>query len=92
MWRQNALNVNIKEINEVVETFDRHRRGILVLCTKYAVINAITTGANNGRAERLNGAIQELKTIGRGYRNPENFRIAILFFHGGLNMDPHKRE
>ena len=26
------------------------------------------------------------------YRNTENFRIAILFFHGNLNMDPHKRE
>ena len=83
MWRQNAVNVNIKEINEVIETFDRHQKGI---------INAITTGANNARAERLNGSIQELKTIGRGYRNTENFRIAILFFHGGLNMVPHKRE
>jgi hypothetical protein len=27
------------------------------------------------RAERLNSAIQELKTIGQGY----NFRLAILF-------------
>ena len=83
MWRQNAVNVNIKEINQVIETFDRHQKGI---------INAITTGANNARAERLNGSIQELKTIGRGYRNTENFRIAILFFHGDLNMIPHKRE
>jgi transposase len=64
MWRQNAVNVNIKEINEVIETFDRHKKGI---------INAITTGASNARAERLNGSIQELKTIGRGYRNTENF-------------------
>jgi transposase len=83
MWRQNAVNVNIKEINQVIETFDRHQKGI---------INAITTGANNSRAERLNGSIQELKTIGRGYRNTENFRIAILFFHGNLDMIPHKRE
>jgi transposase len=83
MWRQNALTVNIKEITEVVEIFDRHRKGI---------VNAITTGANNARAERLNGAIQELKTIGRGYRNTENFRIAILFFYGNLDMNPHKKE
>jgi len=81
MWRQNAVKVNIKEINQVIETFDRHQKGI---------INAITTGANNARAERLNGSIQELKTIGRGYRNTENFRIAILFFHGDLDMLPHK--
>jgi transposase len=83
MWRGNALNTNIKEINEVIEMFDRHEKGI---------INAITTGANNAKAERLNGSIQELKTIGRGYRNTENLRIAILFFHGNLNMVPHKRE
>jgi transposase len=82
MWRQDALNTNIKEINEVIEMFDRHEKGI---------INAIITGANNARAERLNGSIQELKTIGRGYRNTENFRIAILFFHGNLNMLPHKK-
>lgn len=82
MWRRNALNANIKEINQVIETFDRHEKGI---------INAITTGANNARAERLNGSIQELKTIGRGYRKTENFRIAILFFHGDLDMIPHKK-
>ena len=82
MWRKNALDTKIKEINEAVQTFDRHEKGI---------INAIVTGANNARAERLNGSIQELKTIGRGYRKTENFRIAILFFHGDLDMIPHKK-
>ncbi|MFT3751503.1 MAG: transposase [Paludibacter sp.] len=76
-WRMDAKHAKIKEINEVVEMFDRHQNGI---------INAIHTGANNARAERVNGSIQELKTIGRGYRKTENFRIAILFFHGNLTM------
>lgn len=76
-WRSNALEANIEEITEVVAMFDRHRQGI---------INAIETGANNARAERINGAIQELKVIGRGYRNTANFRIAILFFHGNLEL------
>ena len=82
MWRRDALQFNIKEINEVIEMFDRHQDGI---------INAMITGANNARAERLNGSIQELKTIGRGYRNTQNFKIAILFFHGILDMVPHKK-
>jgi transposase len=82
MWSRDALRHNIKEINNVVEIFDRHHEGI---------INALITGANNARAERLNGSIQELKTIGRGYRNTQNFRIAILFFHGNLDMIPHKK-
>jgi len=41
-------------------------------------------------AERLNGKIQELKTIGKGYRMFENFRSAILFFYGGLSLYPQK--
>ena len=82
MWSRDALNANIKEINEVLEMFNRHEEGI---------INAMCTGVNNSRAERLNGSIQELKTIGRGYRNTENFRIAILFFHGNLDMVPHEK-
>jgi transposase len=63
--------------------FERHRTGI---------VNAIKTGANNARAERLNGAIQELKTIGRGYNNTANFRTAILFFHGNLDLFPHNSQ
>ena len=81
MWRQDALRANIKEINQVIETFDRHEKGI---------INAIHTGANNARAERLNGSIQELKTRGRGYKTTANFRTAILFFHGNLDLLPHE--
>jgi transposase len=80
-WRMDAMRKNIKEVNQVIEMFDRHQKGI---------INAIQTGANNARAERLNGAIQELKTIGRGYRNTAKFRTAILFFHGNLELyDPN---
>lgn len=78
-WRMDAQRTNIKEINQVIEMFDRHQNGI---------INAIETGATNARAERLNSSIQEIKIIARGYRNDENFRIAILFFHGDLDMDP----
>jgi transposase len=70
IWKHDAKNENIKEINDVVDMFDRHQSGI---------INAIKTGTNNARAERLNGAIQELKIIGRRYANTDNFRLAILF-------------
>ncbi len=52
------------------------------------VVNALISNLNNAMAERLNGKIQELKLIGRGYRRFENFRSAILFFHGGLNLYP----
>ena len=80
LWKQNAKNANIKEIDEVVALFERHEKGIT---------NAIKTGANNARAERLNGSIQEIKSIGRGYRCAENIRIAILFFYGNLDLISH---
>jgi hypothetical protein len=41
-------------------------------------------------AEGLNGKIQELKTVGKGYRACANFRSAILFFHGGLGLYPNQ--
>lgn len=82
-WVSDALKGKIKEMTEVVEMFERHREGI---------INAIETGANNGKAERLNGSIQELKTVGRGYRKTENMRIAILFHFGNLSLFPHKNQ
>ena len=77
MWRQRALAANIPEITKVLEMFDRHQKGI---------INALCMGRNNGKAERMNGSIQELQTVGRGYRDVERFRIAVLFFYGGLTL------
>jgi len=75
-WVEDSLHKQIKEVDKVVEMFDRHMDG---------VINALITSFNNAMAERLNGKIQELKTIGKGYRTFKNFKSAILFFHGGLN-------
>lgn len=40
--------------------------------------------------EQLKDEIEKIKTIAKGYRTFANFRIAILFFHGGLNLYPHK--
>lgn len=77
-WFDYAAGLNIDEISTVAYMFKRHLQGIR---------NSFVTKTNNGKAERMNGSIQELKTIGRGFRNAERFRITILFFHGKLNMD-----
>ena len=80
-WGASVLNTNIKEVVKVAKMFNNHLKG---------VINALTQSFSNAMAERLNGKIQEIKTVGRGYRTFANFRSAILFFHGGLNLYPHK--
>lgn len=72
---------NIKEITKVVDMFNRNLKG---------VCNALVEKISNGMAERLNGKIQEIKIHAKGYRTFENFKSAILFFHGGLNLYPHK--
>lgn len=78
-WADNASQKQVKEITKVVDMFKRHVTGITE-----ALINPLS----NAKAERLNGKIQEVKLAGRGYRTFKNFRSAILFFHGGLDLYP----
>lgn len=78
-WLGHATRTNITEINAVVNTFRNHLNGI---------INAMVNTFSNAMAERLNGKIQEVKACARGYRKFQNFRNAILFFHGGLLLYP----
>lgn len=80
-WASLFYMSNIKELNKVILTLLSHSRG---------VVNALTTSFSNAMAERLNGKIQEIKLTARGYRKFENFRSAILFFHGGLSLYPFK--
>ena len=80
-WGASVLNTNIKELIKVAKMFNNHIKG---------VCNALTLSFSNAMAERLNGKIQEIKTAARGYRTFKNFRSAILFFNGGLNLYPHK--
>ena len=42
----------------------------------------------NTRSESVNAKIQWLKYNARGYRNRENFRTAIYFHCGGLDLNP----
>jgi transposase len=52
----------------------------------WILCNALIEKLSNGMAERLNREIQEIKIHAKGYRKFENFRSAIIFFHGGLNL------
>lgn len=80
-WAHDSFMNNIQEVNKVIMMFLNHSKG---------VINAMIAKLNNAMAERLNGKLQQLKTVARGYRTFENFRSAILFFHGGLDLYPLK--
>lgn len=80
-WLTDALNSKINPVIKVAEMFKRHA---------IAIINAMVLNRNNAMAERLNGKIQEIKLSAKGYRTFENFRTAILFFHGKLKLYPQE--
>lgn len=80
-WGASVLNSNIEEVIKVAKMFNSHLKG---------VCNALVETFSNAMAERLNGKIQEIKTAARGYKTFANFRSAILFFNGGLNLYPQK--
>lgn len=78
-WGASVLRFNIQEMTKIANMFNRHLKG---------VCNAMTETFSNAMAERLNGKIQEVKSRSRGYRTFKNFRSAVLFFHGGLQLYP----
>jgi transposase len=80
-WATTFFMYNITELNKVIMMMLSHVKG---------VVNAMISNHTNAMAERLNGKIQEIKLCGRGYRTFTNFRSAILFFHGGLQLYPLK--
>jgi transposase len=51
-------------------------------------MNGATTSVTNARAEAINSRIQWLKRMACGFRNRENFRNAIYFHLGSLDLYP----
>jgi len=66
-------------IKSAADTLKRHLAGILTYF-KHRITNA--------SAEGLNSLIQSLRSAARGFRNFANYRIAILFNLGKLDLKP----
>lgn len=54
----------------------------------HALLNYFRCRITNAQAEGLNGRIETIKRVARGYRNLDHFKTAILFHCGGLDMLP----
>ena len=76
-WLQDVKHITLYHLDQVAKAFKRHFE---------PVCNALWNNASNAMAERLNGGIQELKAISKGFRNYDNFRAAILFHYGKLSV------
>ena len=78
-WYYWATHSKLKPIIEVAKTLKRHIIGIFAYL-KHHITNAATEG--------LNSKIQSIKSDARGFRSFQNYRIAILFHCGKLDLYP----
>lgn len=81
-WLLDVKESSIKQMNKVAEMLERHKAG-LISYAKHKI--------SNGISENINGQIQRIKTVGRGFRNFDNYKNAILFYLGKLDMNPLRR-
>ncbi|MCF7841279.1 MAG: ISL3 family transposase [Lentisphaeria bacterium] len=79
-WYFSATHSRLAPVIKVAKMFKRYLEGLL---------NWIEHKLSNGLTEGLNSRIQQLKSVARGFRSFENYRTAILFHLGGLDMIPH---
>jgi transposase len=54
----------------------------------WAILNTVRLRVSNGYAESNNARIQEIKKLACGFRNARNFKYAIYFHCGELDMSP----
>jgi len=78
-WYFWATHSRLEPIRKAAETVRRHIDNILTYY-QHPVTNAMSEG--------LNGQIQTIKSMACGFRNMENFKTAIYFHCGGLDLYP----
>lgn len=78
-WMEFAQEIGCKPLTKVALMLDNHLRGLL---------NYHLHHTTNATAEGLNSQIQRIKANAHGFRRFNNYRIAILFFLGKLNLSP----
>lgn len=79
-WYLNVIHSNISPLKKAAKTIQRYLEGIL-----HQIGNIIS----NARAEQTNSKIAKLQRMAQGYSNFQNFRAAILFFNGKLDLFSH---
>ncbi len=76
-WHYWATHSRLDPIRAASKTLKRHLDRLLTYMD-HRITNAVTAG--------LNSKIQILKANARGFRNFKNYRIAILFYCGKMEI------
>lgn len=80
-WAKNAKDTGLKPVIAVAD---------LVLNHLDQIANFARNPVTNAGAEGINSIVMTIQRAARGYRTWKTFRIAILFFCGGLALYPTK--
>ncbi len=78
-WYKRVIHTRLTPLKKVARTINERLANVVSYCTH---------GITNAVAEGLNSKIMSIKRRVGGYRNPENFKTAIYFYCGGLDLYP----
>lgn len=78
-WYRRVIHTKLKPMKTLAKTIKARLSNVVSYCT---------FGITNGVAEGLNSKIMSIKRRVGGYRNRENFKTAIFFYCGGLDLYP----
>ena len=78
-WYNRVIHTNLEPLKKVARTIKERLANVVSYCTH---------GITNAVAEGINSKIMAIKRRVGGYRNRENFKTAIFFYCGGLNLYP----
>ena len=78
-WYFWATHSRLPAVIAAAKKLYRHRAKLL---------NYFRVRLTNAMSESINGRIEKLNRIAHGYRNTANFKVAVLFRFGGLDLFP----
>ena len=79
-WYKRVIHTKLTPLKKVARTIAERLANVVSYCTH---------GITNAVAEGMNSKIMSIKRRVGGYRNRENFKTAIYFYCGGLDLYPH---
>lgn len=78
-WYQRVIHTKLEPMKKVARTIKERLQNVVSYCTH---------GITNGVAEGINSKIMSIKRRVGGFRNRENYKTAIFFYCGGLDLHP----
>lgn len=80
-WYRRVIHTKLEPMKKVAKTIKSRLANVVSYCL-YPITNAV--------AEGINSKIQSIKRRVGGYRNRQNYKTAIYFYCGGLDLYPQQ--